>query len=56
MWSFNDIVVFNYPAGDTLVSNEQYQAADYYQMCYSFGSQAAQLPARDGQADTTGAV
>ena len=35
----NDIVVFNYPAGDTLVSNEQYQAADYYQMCYSFGSQ-----------------
>ena len=31
----NDIVVFNYPAGDTLVSNEQYQAADYYQMCYS---------------------
>ena len=35
----NDIVVFNYPAGDTLVSNPQYQAADYYQMCYSFGSQ-----------------
>ena len=35
----NDIVVFNYPAGDTLVSNLQYQAADYYQMCYSFGSQ-----------------
>ena len=35
----NDIVVFNYPAGDTLVSNEQYQAADYYQMCYSFGIQ-----------------
>ena len=35
----NDIVVFNYPAGDTLVSNIQYQAADYYQMCYSFGSQ-----------------
>ena len=35
----NDIVVFNYPAGDTIVSNEQFQAADYYQMCYSFGSQ-----------------
>ncbi len=35
----NDIVVFNYPAGDTLVSNPVYQAADYYQMCYSFGSQ-----------------
>ena len=35
----NDIVVFNYPAGDTLVSSPQYQAADYYQMCYSYGSQ-----------------
>ncbi len=35
----NDIVVFNYPAGDTLVSEPRYQAADYYQMCYSFGSQ-----------------
>ncbi len=35
----NDIVVFNYPAGDTLVSELRYQAADYYQMCYSFGSQ-----------------
>jgi len=35
----NDIVVFNYPAGDTLVSNEQWQAQDFYQMCYSFGYQ-----------------
>ena len=35
----NDIVVFNYPAGDTLVTAPQYQAADFYQMCYSFGSQ-----------------
>jgi signal peptidase I len=35
----NDIVVFNYPAGDTLCSAPQYQAADYYQMCYSFGYQ-----------------
>ena len=44
----NDIVVFNYPAGDTLVSNEQWQAADYYQMCYSFGSQLTDLhPALD---------
>jgi signal peptidase I len=35
----NDIVVFNYPGGDTLVSEEKYQAADYYQMVYSFGQQ-----------------
>jgi len=35
----NDIVVFNYPAGDTLVSAEQWQAQDYYQMCFSFGYQ-----------------
>ena len=35
----NDIVVFNYPAGDTLCSASQYQAADYYQMCYGIGYQ-----------------
>lgn len=38
----NDIVVFNYPAGDTLVSAEQWQAQDYCQMCYSFGSQLSE--------------
>jgi signal peptidase I len=35
----NDIVVFNYPAGDTLCSAPQYQAYDFYQMCYSLGYQ-----------------
>lgn len=35
----NDIVVFNYPAGDTLCSAPRYQAYDYYQMCYSIGYQ-----------------
>lgn len=35
----NDIVVFNYPAGDTLVTEPQYQATDYYLMCYSIGEQ-----------------
>ena len=39
----NDIVVFNYPAGDTLVTAPAYQAADFYQMCYGFGSQLIQL-------------
>ncbi len=38
----NDIVVFNYPAGDTLCSADRYQAADYYQMVYSFGQQLDQ--------------
>ena len=38
----NDIVVFNYPAGDTVVSEPRYQAADYYAMCYSFGTQILQ--------------
>ena len=33
------IVVFNYPAGDTICTNSRYQAADYYLMCYSFGEQ-----------------
>lgn len=35
----NDIVVFNYPAGDTIVSEERYQSSDYYDMVYSFGQQ-----------------
>ena len=36
----NDIVVFNYPAGDSVMSNNQYQARDYYQDCYAYGMQA----------------
>ena len=43
----NDIVVFNYPAGDTLVNEERYQANDYYQMVYGFGEQ---LLEQNGQA------
>ena len=35
----NDIVVFNYPAGDSLCTAEQWQAQDFYQMVYSFGHQ-----------------
>ena len=35
----NDIVVFNYPAGDTICSDARYQAYDFYQMCYQMGYQ-----------------
>ena len=35
----NDIVVFNYPAGDTLCSAPKYQAMDFYRLCYEFGYQ-----------------
>ena len=35
----NDIVVFNYPAGDTLCMAQQYQALDFYRMCYMSGYQ-----------------
>ena len=38
----NDIVVFNYPAGDTVVSDTQIQANDYYQMVYGYGQQILQ--------------
>ena len=34
----NDIVVFNYPAGDTICSEEPYQTY-YYDMCYGLGYQ-----------------
>ena len=33
----NDIVVFNYPAGDTIVTDLRYQAFDYYQRVYRTG-------------------
>ena len=33
----NDIVVFNYPAGDTLCSAPQYQAQDFYRLSYDIG-------------------
>ena len=32
----NDIVVFNYPAGDTIMANYE---TEYYNVCYSFGEQ-----------------
>ena len=38
----NDIVVFNYPAGDTIVTELRYQASDYYAMVYGFGQQILQ--------------
>ena len=33
----NDIVVFNYPSGDTLCSNMAHQAEDFYRLCYALG-------------------
>ena len=38
----NDIVVFNYPAGDTVVTAPAYQSYDYYGMVYSIGQQIYQ--------------
>ena len=35
----NDIVVFNYPAGDTLVNEPRWSASDFYQMVYAYGQQ-----------------
>jgi signal peptidase I len=35
----NDIVVFNYPAGDSVMNSDRYQALDYYQQCYMLGMQ-----------------
>jgi len=32
----NDIVVFNYPAGDTILANYE---TEYYNICYNFGEQ-----------------
>lgn len=38
----NDIVVFNYPAGDSLCTADQWNTQDLYQMVYSFGHQIYQ--------------
>ena len=38
----NDIVVFNYPSGDSCVANPSYQAADFYGLCYGYGRQIVQ--------------
>ena len=35
----NDIVVFNYPAGDTICNNQPFQT-EYYSLCYALGRQA----------------
>ncbi len=35
----NDIVVFNYPAGDTICNEPRYSGQDYYQLVYSIGYQ-----------------
>lgn len=39
----NDIVVFNYPAGDTVALNQQNQ--DYYRLAYQMGDQILGTPA-----------
>ncbi len=35
--TLNDIVVFNYPAGDSVCLSPRYAGADYYQLCYGYG-------------------
>ena len=35
----NDIVVFNYPSGDTVCAEPQWQAQDFYKMAYGIGEQ-----------------
>ena len=35
----NDIVVFNYPSGDTLCADLRYQPQDFYILCHGLGEQ-----------------
>ena len=48
----NDIVVFNYPAGDTVVSEPAWQPQDYYQMCYGYGQQILQQKGLNANPDS----
>jgi len=44
----NDIVVFNYPGGDTVLLGKQYEGQDYNLICYQMGRQAfSNLPNLD---------
>ncbi len=43
----NDIVVFNYPSGDTIVGNPAFQAMDYYGIVYEIGSNLCREVALD---------
>ena len=43
-----DIVVFNYPSGDTVATAEDYLARDYYSMAYSIGYQQLAEAAQAG--------
>ncbi len=45
--ALNDIVVFNFPAGDSVALAPRYAGSDYYQMCYLYG---LQLSAQMGEA------
>ena len=38
--TLNDIVVFNYPAGDSVMLAPEWQNVDYYACCYSEGTRA----------------
>ena len=42
----NDIVVFNYPAGDTICTEMPYQT-EYYNLCYSYGEGIVGMPQLD---------
>lgn len=52
----NDIVVFNYPAGDTCVNEPRWQAQDYYQMVYGYGQQILQQQGIQPQLDSLTAM
>ncbi|MDO4800966.1 MAG: signal peptidase I [Prevotellaceae bacterium] len=47
----NDIVVFNYPAGDSVLEDMKYQAMDYYQLCYGYGKQIMEADPDDVEPD-----
>ena len=48
----NDIVVFNFPAGDTVVSEPKWQPQDYYQMVYGYGQQIMMQSGIDVELDS----
>ncbi len=52
----NDIVVFNYPAGDTVALDLRYQSADYHMLSYMYGRQIYQQNFGEVQLDSISAL
>ena len=51
-----DIVVFNYPSGDTILTSPRYAAADFTMLCYLYGAQITREMGAEPEMDSLTAL